>query len=104
MGSCQSDAQVVCCERTRLLAAKPVAKKVLREYQRVHALAHSGPKGEQHRVYYRAGPTHGALDTHAPLGGPAGGTTVHTVYWHPSTNRCPPPHIVQEEVLQHTVY
>jgi hypothetical protein len=29
----------------------------------------------------------------------------HTVHWHPTTNRCPPPHIVQEEeVLQHTVY
>jgi len=36
--------QVVCCERTPLLAAKPLAKGVLREYQRVHALAHSGPR------------------------------------------------------------
>jgi hypothetical protein len=53
--------QVVCCERTSLLAAKSLAKGVLREYQRVHALAHSGTKGEQHRVHYRAGPTHVSL-------------------------------------------
>jgi hypothetical protein len=33
-----------------------------------------------------------------------GGVLQHTVYWHPTTNRCPPPHIVQEEVPQHTVY
>jgi hypothetical protein len=34
---------------------------------------------------------------------PGGGTTAHSVLT-PPTTRCPPPHIVQEEVLQHTVY
>ena len=32
-------------------------------------------------------------------------TTTHSVLTsHPTTNRCPPPPIVQQEILQHTVY
>jgi hypothetical protein len=33
---------------------------------------------------------------------PTGGTTQHTVYRHPTTNRCPPPYRVQQEVLHST--